>query len=369
MRHPAILITGGTGLIGGAVLRRLLERDRELHAYLLVRNATGWPHAISRLRIPASRVTALPGDVTRPGLGLPADVRAELAESVRLVVHAAADTVFSRPLALARAVNRDGTRHVVEVADEWRGVERYVHVSTAFVAGRTIGEVPEREHPGDAGFVNAYEQSKHEAEAIVRASSLPWLIARPSTVVCESEHGDVRQVNAVHRALALQHAGLAALLPGTESSPVDLVTTDFVAESIARLCTTSGAVERGTFHLCAGAGAIRLGELLDLAHATWSRSESWRRRGVARPALADLDTWALFQRSVEETGDARLRRITRALSHFAPQLALPKRFRTEAAVEATGLSAAPVRAFLARVLDTIAARRSAAGELTLAATG
>jgi len=357
-RH-AVLITGATGLLGGEVLRRMLQRDAALHAWLLVREPGRWLQALARLHLPASRVTPVIGDVTRPGLGLDRAQRAQLSGDVRCVVHAAADTVFSRPLELSRRTNRDGTAHALELAESLGGVERFVHVSTAFVAGRMTGRIPEAPLDDAAGFVNVYEQSKHEAEAIVRAGALPHVIARSSTIVCESERGVVRQVNAVHRALALQHGGLAALLPGDEHSPVDLVTTSFVAESIARLATAGPSVT-GTFQLCAGAGAIALGELLDLAQAVWSRSEAWRRRGVARPALTDLATWQLFQRTVDETADTRLRRVTRSLSHFAPQLALPKRFETERATEATGCVAPAVASYLDRVLETIGTRRGAA---------
>ena len=366
-RAPRVVfMTGATGLVGGAVLRRLLERNRELQARVLVRDPARWLAALAQMRVPVSRVTAVAGDVTQPGLGLSRALRLELAREVELVIHCAADTVFSRPLDLARRVNRDGTAHLIELADAWPRVARVVHVSTAFVAGRMTGDIREQAHDGAAGFVNAYEQSKHEAEAIVRASSKPWLIARSSTVVAESERGDVRQVNAVHRALGLQHAGLAALLPGSESTPVDLVTTSFVAESIVRLAAAPRAAG-GTYHLCAGDGAIPLGDLLDRAQTVWSRSDAWRRRGITRPALADLDTYRLFEKTVEETGDARLRRIARSLSHFAPQLALPKRFETGAAAAMTGCEAMPVAAYIDAVLATIAARRgSGRDELSLA---
>ncbi len=49
---------------------------------------------------------------------------------------------------------------------------------------------------------------------------------------------------------------------------------------------------------------------------------------MPKPALTDLDTYRLFEQSVEQTGDARLKAITRSLSHFVPQLALPKEFDT-----------------------------------------
>ena len=72
MRPNTVLITGATGLVGGALLRLLLERDATLHARVLVRDPERWLRALAELRVPVSRVTAIAGDVTRPGLGLPA---------------------------------------------------------------------------------------------------------------------------------------------------------------------------------------------------------------------------------------------------------------------------------------------------------
>jgi hypothetical protein len=77
----------------------------------------------------------------------------------------------------------------------------------------------------------------------------------------------------------------------------------------------------------------------------------WRRRGIALPSQADLETWELFTEAVEQTGHPRLRRVTRALSHFLPQLALPKRFETQRAAALLGVEPPPVRAYWDRMLD------------------
>src|SRR5690606_20951677 len=127
----------------------------------------------------------------------------------------------------------------------------------------------------------------------------------PSTVVCDDVSGRVSQYNAVHRSLRLFHAGMAPMIPGTEDSPVDLVTAEYVAEGIARLALRpelSGAI----LHLCAGTNATTLGRLLDLSFEVWSADEAWRRRAIAPPILTELATYRMFEKAVEETGDARL---------------------------------------------------------------
>ena len=358
-RASDVFMTGATGLIGSRVLRRLLAADPALHAFVLVRDAARCTVLTDAAGVPSGRVTPLVGDVTYEGLGLDAAARRLLGARVRVVVHAAADTVFSRPLPASRRVNTRGTAHVLALVERWPEVRRLLHVSTAFVVGRRAGPILEQDVGPDPGFVNSYERSKFEAERLVRSSSAPWVVVRPSTVVCDGPHGRVSQLNAVHRALRLYHSGLASMLPGQEESTVDLVSADYVADCLSTVAMARG-VEGDTFHVCAGRGAIGLGTLLDDSYAVWAESDRWRRRGIPRPAITDLETYRLFERTVEQTGDARLRRITRSLSHFVPQLALPKRFDTSNTERLTGRPPPAVTEYWERVIRYLVRSRWAA---------
>jgi nucleoside-diphosphate-sugar epimerase len=348
-----IFVTGATGLLGALAVRRLLADRPEVRVVALVRDAGRWA-AMTLGR--DERVTAVVGDVTLPGLGLHADARRWLAGETTAVLHLAADTTFSRTLPEARAVNTEGTRNLLELAAGWPAVRRFAYVSTAFVAGRRTGAIAEV--PGEdqgAGWVNAYEQSKAEAERLVRAEARDWVVLRPSTVVCDSSgDGAVTQQNAVHRALRLYYGGLASMMPSAEGSALDVVPADYVADAVAALALRR-ALAGETLHLCAGAGAMPLGELLDATYTEWARAEAWRKRAIPRPALTDLETYTLFERAVEDTGDARLRRVTQSLSHFIPQLALPKRFDTARADAFLGRAAPPVRAYWGRMVAQLLA--------------
>lgn len=349
----AIVVTGATGLLGGDALRRLLAARPGLRAYALARD----PARVSRL---GGRVRPVRADLLEPGLGITAADRATLARDVGVVLHFAADTRFSQTRDAASAVNVGGTARLLELAAEWPGVERFVLASTAFAAGRRTGLVGPGDGPAAAGWVNEYERSKHEAEALVRRAGRPYVIFRPSTAVYDAASRAVTQVNAVHRALRVIHGGLAAMVPGDASSPVDLVTADYVADAIARLALEDDVLGE-TLHLCAGAGAMPLGELLDRAYAHWSRDADWRRRGIPRPAITDLETYRLMERSVEETGSGVLVRVIRSLSHFAPQLAYPKRFDTTRTDALLGHRAPAVASFWDAVLERMrpAAREAA----------
>lgn len=373
-----LFVTGASGLLGGEALARLLAADAEACAYVLVREPARWPAHARAHGIDLARTRAIAGDLTLPDLGLDRWTRARIGAMADVVLHAAADTSFAQPLAAARAVNVEGTRAVLRLAAEARRDVRFVFLSTAFVAGtRTgvirddnvdsggcafveaagrgpVGDAPVTDAAHPASWVNAYEQSKAEAEALVRAYAGAWTILRPSTVVFDAARSRVPQVNAVHRALRMCWHGLAPMLPGTETAPVDLVTSDYVAGAVAALALRRDVAGR-TLHLCAGEGALPLGELLALCWREWRRDPEWRRRSIERPALAPLETYRLFERTVREAGDVRLRRVIASLSHFAPQLALPKRFDTSVADALLGTRAPAVRSFWPRMLAALLA--------------
>jgi len=350
--HETVFVTGATGLVGGGVLKRMLGGDPQLRAYVLVRDELRWRAASRRLGSLADRVVPVQGDLTARRLGIEYWTRHRLAREVTMIVHAAADTSFSRPLAQARLSNAEGTREMLSLARHCGGLRRFAHVSTAFVAGRQVGMIRERDNGNAEGWVNSYERSKYDAEALVRDSGVDWVIFRPSTIVCTGVEGSIPQINAVHRALRVYHRGLAAMMPGARSDLLDVVTADYVNDSIARV-TVNPSAARKTLHLCAGRGALPLGELVDGAYELWARDPIWRNRGIEKAVLTDLETYTLFANSVIETGDARLGAVLSCLSHFIPQLALSKQFDTTVADKLNGCTAPPVRSYWSAMLTQL----------------
>jgi hypothetical protein len=149
------------------------------------------------------------------------------------------------------------------------------------------------------------------------------------------------------------YAGLVPMVPGREDSPVDLVALDYAVDAVAWLATRGFEPGR-TWHVAAGADAIAAGELLDLTRASFEACRpSWRQRAIEPPVLVDVETFEMFRRSVAQIGDAGLRASTEAVSHFAPQLAFPKRFddrRCRAALSGAGIDRPPIRDAWRRVV-------------------
>ena len=118
------------------------------------------------------------------------------------IVHCAASVSFDLPLGEARAINLEGTRRMLEFAGlvrESGGLERYGHVSTAYVAGTHAGRFAECDLDVGQGFRNSYEQSKFEAEQLVRSQDgLPFTILRPSIVVGDRRSGWTSAFNVLY---------------------------------------------------------------------------------------------------------------------------------------------------------------------------
>ncbi|MGZ5398533.1 MAG: HAD-IB family hydrolase [Nocardioides sp.] len=152
-RH--VLLTGVTGFVGEALLQRLLVDVPDVRLSVLVRPRGSTPgHArISSLlgkpifagvveraagvqALMATRIHVVEGDLTDPP-DLPTDLDA--------VVHCAGDVSFDPPVDEGFRANVVGVQRLLERIEEASGYgERdvhYLHVSTAYVAGRRRGAV------------------------------------------------------------------------------------------------------------------------------------------------------------------------------------------------------------------------------------
>lgn len=334
MKHT-LLVTGATGRLGRRFLEALADRAGFARIYALSRRPEAGPSL--------TRAEYVRGDVTEA-------IPLELARDVTAILHAAADTRFSAPLEEARAVNVEGTRNVLAFAARCRRLERFGFLSTVHVAGRRTGTILEGELEHETGFVNAYEQSKHEAEQLVREhmSSLPIMVCRLSTVLGDARTGAVTGFGAIHQAVRFFYHSLAPMIPGEADSPVDLISSEYAVAAVSTLFGERFQAGR-CCHVCAGEDALPLGELLELTRESFlCYRPAWRKRAIEMPAIVDLPTFELFVRSVEEVGATGLRQCVNAIKHFVPQMAYPKRFddrECSRALAASGAVRPPLRDF------------------------
>jgi nucleoside-diphosphate-sugar epimerase len=315
-----LLVTGASGGFGLRLLDQLCADATVARVYVLVHR--------SPLPDLSQKTVPIDGDITQHDLGLSAAMAEEVSGNVTGILHAAADTRFSAALHDARRANVVGTEQVLELAARCQHVDRVSVMSTTHVAGKRTGAIRESELDHSAGFVNAYEQSKYEAEVAVRGwmRRVPVQVLRLSTVLGDGRDGRPFRPGAIHHALRLMYRSLAPMVPGRADAPVDLVPSAYALEAVAWL-TLAGFEPGRTYHVCGGEDTVPLGDLLDLTmNAFRSLRPAWRKREIAPPALVDLDTFELFRQSVEQVGDVVMRDATSLIGSFAPQLAYPKIF-------------------------------------------
>ncbi len=177
MNSP-VLVTGGTGFIGGHVVRALVERGERVRC--LVRPGS------DRSGLDALRVELVEGDVTAPE-SLPPAVR-----GCRTVFHVAADyRLWSSDPSTLYATNVGGTRAVLE-ACATADVERVVHTSSVGTLPTSADGTPVDEDaaPDLAGLVGHYKRSKYLAERVAERwaeRGLHVVIVNPSSPLGEED--------------------------------------------------------------------------------------------------------------------------------------------------------------------------------------
>ena len=234
-----VLLTGASGVVGRALLRRLRDFDV---VCLVHRSPVSGPN-----------VTAVAGDVAEPMLGLTEQVYTELAAGIDAVVHCAAVTDFNRTDGSLEATNSAGTEHVAAFATVAEAV--LYHVSTAFV-DTTVD--------GDRGRIAVgYASSKLAAEKAVQSGGARHVILRPSIVIGDSGTGEIGAFQGLHQVAAGLFAGIVPMIPFDPGWPINFVPADIVADTIA--CLVENRVSKGEFWISAGDKALRLDESVALA--------------------------------------------------------------------------------------------------------
>ena len=187
-----VFMTGASGFLGRNLLKRLLEDYPNDRFFLLVRSNATEDFLRKQLSgvIDPNRIVYVRGDVRQSHLGMnESDLRA-LLRQVQDIWHLAASTNFDEGRdAEIRETNLGGTRNVIEAITDIP-LDRFFYVSTAYICGTTTGVIPEDELPPRNGFRNIYEETKYDAEQLVRASGLPFTILRPSILLGNSRTGD-----------------------------------------------------------------------------------------------------------------------------------------------------------------------------------
>jgi predicted dehydrogenase/nucleoside-diphosphate-sugar epimerase len=204
-----VLVTGASGFIGQASIRRLADGGHDVRAL-----------ARQHETVPAHpHVHPFTGDM------LDAASLARAVEGMEVIVHLACATGIADQ-AQARAVNVEGTRALLDAARR-HGVRRIVFVSTISATRRRMGP---------------YGRTKKEGEALVAHAGLEWVTVRPSLVYGSAPVGLFATLAGHLRALPV------VPVIGDGRIELDPIHVDDVCEVIAQ-CVTRADVVGKTYDL------------------------------------------------------------------------------------------------------------------------
>jgi alcohol-forming fatty acyl-CoA reductase len=267
-RH--VLLTGVTGFVGEALLHLLLSDVPGVRVTVLVR-PKGSTSAASRTaallgkpifapvveaaggveELMAARVGVLEGDLAEVP-ELPADLDA--------VVHCAGDVSFDPPVDEGFRTNVLGTRDLIRRIQELDDPEHrvhYVHVSTAYVAGRRRGSIPEAPVDHDVDL---------EAE-------LAWGLAQRRSIEHQSRSAYVLERERRKAEKAHSRAGMLTAASATEAARKEWVRHELVRVGTER-ARSLGWTDCYTF-------TKALGERVVEAHAGTARVS------IVRPSIIE----------------------------------------------------------------------------------
>lgn len=252
MNTGAVVISGATGFLGGALARTLLAKGRPVVA--LGRD----PAKLATLRALGARTA-----------------RFELSSAARLDDSAGADA-FVHCAALSapwgrrhafEAANVAGTANALDMASA-AGIRRFVHISTPSVYFRFQDQRDLAEDSRLPTPVNTYAATKGRAEALVRGqANLETVILRPRGIYGAGDTALMPRLlrTAARRPLPLVRDGRAA---------TDLTHVDDVVSAIERALIAPDAAGR-TFNI-SGGEALNLRQVIDQAGLRAGVRVTWR---------------------------------------------------------------------------------------------
>lgn len=329
---------------------------------------TGFPRVLARrmaealrARRPATRLSLLvPEQLAEPGRDFAGDVHAEVLVGDVSAMHLGLATAEYRDLTATltdvvhaaehgrgagpelRRVNVEGTRAALDLGADCARLSRFTHLSTAYVSGDRVGIVAEDELAEGQAFRNEYEETKFEAELLVRRAmgSLPCTVLRPSIVVGTPGPDEPPCVAALLAVASPLHVPMP--LPRGGAAPFHAVPIDYVVSAATHIHHDVRGVGR-TFHLADPnpSSARRVYELIA------QRSG----RKLPRMSLGYKLTDALLKLP----GLERLTREQRAAIAYVNHLAFYSSRHTLEILEGTGIRCPAIESYLDNLIEFVRA--------------
>jgi len=292
-------------------------------------------------------VVPLPGDLAQPGLGLTDAQFSALARDIDIIYHPGALVNFIYPYQELRAANVAGTREVIRLAGEYRGIPVHYVSTTAVLAGLGVEGVREVTEETALGYPDqlrmGYVETKYVAEELLRnagRAGLPVAIYRPLDIVGSIDTG--AWSTSTEMCALIRFMTDTGLAPDIDL-PLDFVPVDVCAAAIRHISVTTGATGL-TYHLASPEHAL-LGSLVgrlrdrgyqidDIPFGEWVMELA--RQAALDPSQPMAAFMPLF---VDRGGASGLTVAEMYLAHVFPSYS---RANTERALRGSGIAFPPV---------------------------
>ena len=268
-------VTGATGFIGKRLVKKLLARRAGV-VYFLIRQESRdkVPELLDYWGTDETHAVPIVGDLVKPLLGVSKSDLKKLTGKIEHFFHLAAVYDLKADADTQVAINIDGTKNAVALANEI-DAEIFQHVSSIAAAGMYEGVFREDMFDEAEGLDHPYFATKHESEKIARTEArMPWRVYRPGLVVGDSKTGEMDKVDGPYYFFKLIQK-IRNLLPpwmpmvGLEGGRINIVPVDFVVDAIDHIAHKKG-LDRQAFHLV-DPTPYRVGDVLNIfaraAHA------------------------------------------------------------------------------------------------------
>ena len=256
-----IFLTGGTGFLGSNLLKLILEEDCAV--YLLIRGAnqdfckSKINNILKRIfdsdalaERYAKRINLICGVIEKSTFGIHSGMYDILLSSIDEIFHCAAIIGFNISLDQGRQTNVQGTHNILQFAQRCKKIKKLNYISTTFVAGTKEGLFSEKDFSVGQAFNNYYEQTKFEAEQLVRNNvndRYDTLIFRPSIVVGNYLTGETSNFEMFYKSLRLFSKEIFTAVPADPQTLHNLVPVDVAAKAIFVLSTKERG--NGVYHI------------------------------------------------------------------------------------------------------------------------
>lgn len=346
--EAVLLVTGYPSLYARRMIRHILAEEPRALVYAVVPNARAERARAERDALPpadAERLVLVDGDPTAMDLGLSGAEFRKLTREVDRIHHLAHVSIGAVDRKRAYAANVVGAAEILEFARAVSSLECLVFHSTAHVSGDRTGVVYEDDLASGQSFKSEVEETRMQAEALVRRAmrEVPIAVVRPTTIVGDFDPNDDDRLDGLYLLVLLivaTPADIAIPFPGKGDTPLNIVPIDFVVRAAHAIGRAPGAPGH-TFHLAdpRPLAAQRVAEVV--ARASGKRaSRSHIPSNLARALL-------------RTPGIERFVRSPRA---FVEQLTTPVRYDTRNAdriLRITGVDCPPFETYAGDLVATV----------------